>query len=72
MVNFNLLHHGQHLPVAASSYQTGLIRQLILAALTKDDLDALIYDHFREVHDALIAQPPRTASAADRFLRHAP
>lgn len=64
VVKLNLLHRGQQLPVATSSYQTGLVRQLILAALTKDDLDALIYDHFRDVHDALVAQP-----AADRVQR---
>lgn len=64
VVKLNLLHRGQQLPVATSTYQTGLIRQLILAALTKDDLDTLIFDHFREVHDALIAQP-----AADRVQR---
>lgn len=61
VVKLNLLHRGQQLPVATSSYQTGLVRQLIFKALTSSDLDTLLYDHFREVHDALIAQP-----AADR------
>ena len=61
VVKLNLLHRGQQLPVATSSYQTGLVRQLILKALTSSDLDTLLYDHFRDVHDALIAQP-----AADR------
>lgn len=61
VVKLNLLHRGQQIPIAASAYNTALIRQLIVRALQQNDLDALLYDYFRPVHDAMIARP-----AADR------